>query len=367
MVGSWQQEEDADFSADDGLFLERGKVAVPISARLQVVKKNPLKACGCGMFASIGALVVLALNCSSPQTLADPSSLAPTPKQMVPVCDYDEFLMCPAWTLFSNGDIHWAATENLMHIGDELFGHLDFEEVKTAVPMGFKGIAAQFQRHAPTVVRDLNSKVLSQSEANAVTKSFWALSTPEVQTLGVKIARIIKQIPATATADDLTVSIEDSMASDIGEIESLTVGTVPDEVRQRWGKQGPEHEWGLTLSPRSIDLMRRYDASSPCDYASMSHGAKSLVIYAAVLELGKVFVELLRPNVLFEQDSAARELIDGLYDSIVLPEDSNDAHCMQALLWPLRCGIQGLDAMRAANDWGARARGSKRYAKNAVG
>lgn len=328
------------------------------SARLQLVKFNPRVVCGCAMLAAIGILILLVWSLTVLGTQKLPKSGPPDDAGELPTCDYNKSVLCSAWTLFENSDVHWVATENLMHIGDELFGEFDIEQVQADVAVGFHGIAAELQHHTPVVVRDLNAFKLSRVEAQAVMKSLWALSTPGVQKLGSKIAQVINQIPSTATTADLKVSIEDSLKSHLGEIESLTIGTVPQQVRKLWGAQGRQHEWELTLSPRNIRLMRSTNSASisadTCDYSSMDRKTRALVIFVAVLEVGKVFMELLKAHIVsegFSWDNTPRDVIDRLFDGIHLPANSNDFNCMEALLWPLRCGVQGIDAMRAATDF----------------
>merc|ERR1712217_503307 len=184
-------------------------------------------------------------------------------------------------------------------------------------------------------------------QKNAVLDLLALLSDPSVQSVGFDVAMIIRNSKFT-TRKFLKFQIEDTL-SPIDEIRKLAREIVPKSVLELWSKRG--HDWGMTLDPRNIRSMRKDHIKPPANITIVDFETKSLSIYAAVLQVGRILLDIMKINISATAatwSTTSRDTIDILFKDIKIPNDSNKHAFMEAFLWPLKCSAQGLDALRAS-------------------
>lgn len=262
-------------------------------------------------------------------------------------CDYKTMVFCSARSLFHSPEIHRVVTDNLMRTNNRFLTQGDYEMVKEFAWMGFKKINAELQARAPMVASELERVQLKVGQKDAVLDLLMLLSDPEVQALGYDVAEIIRK-SKFATRKFLKAYIEDSLKP-INEIQKLAHLVLPRSVLALWGKR--RHDWEMTLDPRNIHSMRKEHMNRNANITGVDFETKSLSIYAGVLEEGRVLLDIMKLHMHSTGSSwstALRDTIELLFEGISLPAERSKLAFMDAFLWPLKCGTQGLDALRAS-------------------
>jgi len=275
-----------------------------------------------------------------------PSTPAPT-KQAQAACSYQTAHTCPARSLFHSPDVHRVVTDNLIRTSRRLLTQADYETVNEFAWMGFNKISAELEARAPDVTRELERVHLTEEQVHAVLDVLALLADASVESLGFDIARIVHD-SKFATRNFLKFHIEDSLQP-IGEIQKLAHLVVPEAMRALWGRGG--HDWEMTLDPRSVRAMRMDHIQPKLAEGSIDVKSKSLSIYAGILQEGRVLLDIIKVHLRAQGPTWStnlRDTIELLFEGISQPSDSNDAAFMEAFLWPLRCGAQGIDALRAS-------------------
>merc|ERR1712217_189870 len=95
----------------------------------------------------------------------------------------------------------------------------------------------------------------------------------------------------------------------------------------------------------------------PTNSSRVDFETKSLSIYAGVLQIGRVLLDIMKIHIRSMGSSWSTSLHDTmvlLFKDIDVPKEGDKRTFMEAFLWPLKCGAQGLDALRAcvSEDYG---------------
>lgn len=282
-------------------------------------------------------------------------SQEPVPDRTVPSsatasemeCDFKKQVFCAARTLLRNPEVHRVVTDNLMRTNNKLITQGDYEMVKEFAWMGFKKINQELGERAPQVAAEVDRIQLNAAQKNAALDLLALLSDPGVESIGFDVAKIIRASKFT-TKRFLKFYIEDSLQP-VDEIQKVAHEMIPKSVQQLWDQGG--HDWELTLNERNIRTIRANHVTRHPNMTGVDYETKSLAIYAGVLEQGRVLLDILKMHIRSlgpAWTTDLRDSIDLLFEGIALPTDRNKLEFAEVFLWPLKCGAQGLDALRAS-------------------
>jgi len=212
---------------------------------------------------------------------------------------------------------------------------------------GFERMYTELGAQAPAVASELERIQVSKEQKNAILDVLALLIRPTVQSLGFNIATIIRT-SAYATEKYLKFIIEDKLEP-IEDIRGWARLIIPKSMLAVWSKVG--HDWELTLNPQNIRSMRTEHVKLVDDGTHMDLKTKSLSIHAGVLLEGSVLLEIMKSylNVTGPPWSTdERGTTEIVFNSISLPTQTDKLAFYEAFLWPLKCAVQGLDALRAS-------------------
>jgi len=285
-------------------------------------------------------------------------------------CVYAEMRMCPARGLFNNPEVHVAVTNGLMRAGRRVFVAEDRPMVWAAVVDGFRNISSRLQERAPHVASILDKVQLSEVEKDAVLSSMKLPSEPQVQRIGLDVARAIRDSGCTLEAC-VQRRIEERLRLHRGKLWELRELLVPTPLRELWGQ---EHQWAMTLDPENIraiesvvgkffaedELEGKGSGGLGGEAATLSPAEKSLVVLGGVLAEGRALLDSLRLSVRHfgkELDvplwatslgGVWRDFGAPLASCSAEPEEVGRIRFLKELFCPLMLGSQGLEALRAA-------------------
>lgn len=288
---------------------------------------------------------------SNPQTsmpMQPVPESTPTPQRQT--CNYEKSDYCPAHYLFESPDVHDTVTDSLMRTGSTFIEHTDYTMVQEFVRIGLKRIGQELQQRVPVVAEELDRAQLKVDEWNAVLKMISLIGNYEVQQLGYQVTKALRAgASPTRSKESFKWYIEDFLDERLDEMQKLAIQLIPSPVRDLWGAGG--HDWEMTLDPENVHIMQTINVKPISNFTYVDLQTKSFSIYAGVLEEGRVLLDLMKICIRAvgpSWDTSTRRTIDILFESIAQPAKSGDLELMEAFLWPLRCGAQGIDALRAS-------------------
>jgi len=307
--------------------------------------------------------------------LPDALPAAPTPKVRMmghPAyhCSWQASNKCPAWTLLSSAEIFEVATENILRAAHGILVHADRDLVRDTVQAGFKNLSTQLHTQSPDAMHVLTRMELSKAQKNAILTTLRIRTVPEVQRIGYEVALAVRGSLSSENAV-IRSHVEDMLASNMKEIESVRDDTVSRKLATIWGNQ---HQWDMTLDTENVRMIKAfshghlfgsmntsfYDHFLPKMPKHLPDEEKAYAVWGAVLEEGRALLGLIR---WFEKEDAKfhvkasvtsmaanidlKDLGSELL-SCELHEGSGMNNLMKALFCPLKYGTQGLEAVRAS-------------------
>lgn len=270
----------------------------------------------------------------------------PTAKE--PQCDYTETFACPAWGLFRNPNLRTVLTNNIMKANPKLIRDTDLKIVQDIVKMGLRNVSMELEIRAPAFATEVHLVLVTEASRDAVLDVMQLMSAPTVQGLGRDVAKLIRACPTDRMAY-LRWYLEDKLVPRYEEIQMMASKVIPTPVRKLWVDRG--YEWDITLDKRNIQVMRKNNFRSPSNFSAVGYDVKYYAIYAGLLEECRVLLDLLKMiihELREEWNTSLHDLIDVLFQGISVPADSNSIGFMDALLWPLKCGAQGIDTLKSS-------------------
>jgi hypothetical protein len=281
--------------------------------------------------------------------------------------------LCPARQLFESAEVHEVAAENLLQVGKRrrlLEGRPDDRKgLQVAVAAGFRKISAQLEVRAPALAGDLDRLQLSELQKDAVVDSMRLISMPEVQSIGLVVARAIRD-SGCIFPECVRQHVEAKLRPRLTEIRRLREELVPVSLRQLWGGR---HQWDLTLDPANIRSLESVNGKFAGDGEGLeviplgssgrhhlSPAERSSVVSGGIMEEARALmdaVKLCARMVGRELDvSPWATSLGGTWMNFGLNLEScgHDAgenvtiHFAKEFFCPLKFGAQGLDALRAA-------------------
>merc|ERR1719282_2062830 len=97
-----------------------------------------------------------------------------------------------------------------MRLSSTVMNFKESDMIEEMVAVGFRNISNDLKKRPPWVVDDLDRVQISESQQKAVLDTMLLMTVPEIQSLGVKIAHIIRDSPKDST-DYLHGLIEDTL------------------------------------------------------------------------------------------------------------------------------------------------------------
>ncbi|CAK0800723.1 unnamed protein product [Prorocentrum cordatum] len=272
------------------------------------------------------------------------------------VCSYGEVPVCPAMDLFVNGEVLQVVEDSLMDLGTGLLTPADERLVQSIVVTSFKNISRELHAHAPEVAGELEMMQLSELQKDSVIAAMKLVANRQVQSLGLEVARAIRDSPSADRAD-LLLAIETQLRPKLASLMQLKNELVPASLRTLWGS---DHQWDMTLDPESVKTMRgnaREFAEDTQPATTVDLARKSFSILGGVLEEGRALIDAIKLCTrMFGSELAVPNWATSLIGKagprletceLDAPMDSK-LDFMKALFCPLKFGTAGLDALRAA-------------------
>lgn len=294
-----------------------------------------------------------------------PPSSRTLPQQL---CSYEESHECPAYELFMNAEIHEVATAILMQTGRGLFSTADRDVVRAMVSEGFRNISVQFRNGAPELADMLGTVQINGVQKEAVLEQLRLVGDPRLQDIGFEIAQAIREsghtnsvIEMIADTEHVKGSIERKLYARREEIWALRKELVSEALLEFWGEG---YEWIVTLHPENVEMMETVNGEwmdviaekhSVLANAHVSTFQQALAMFGGVLGVGRALLDMVADHAhMLGNDLSLPYLVTAL---------SNDRHLntkrlscnlgsadffLMAILCPLKFGMQGMDALRAA-------------------
>jgi len=297
--------------------------------------------------------------------------------------------------LLESPELHEVAAENVMRVGQKVLTLSDRDVVHAIAVAGFRNISSRLKERAPEALKVLDDVWFTDVQRNAVLKTMRLLSDPRVQSIGLDVAKAIRE---SRSRDHWVIvdRIHRRLTPRVGEIRVLRDQLIPASLRAL-ARVG--HHWDLTLTPANIRTMadvsddwgselgasqtpemqpggifpvfRKLGAAAlgeavkavatrPKEVAPPAD-SKAQGISAGVSEQGRYLLDLLRLSVgalredgrVHDAPVGAGAVATALGAGAGTEEALRGVSCSSglsaatALLCPLKFGTQGLDALRA--------------------
>lgn len=246
-----------------------------------------------------------------------------------------------------------------------------------AVDALLANVSTGLGRGAPGVARGLDRVGLSQGETEAALSTLRLLGNERVQGIGREVAQAIYHSPS-ADGMYLRQAIEEQLQPKTWELRTLLREVVPASLRRLWQSQGGRQrvQWELTLDTENIHCMwggrphAAQGASSSRSLAALGHREKYAAAAGGALEATKVLLDMLQKCA--GSDGPPWAAVLGGHGAIAgLPRpqpppawpceagaaaalgparERGGADALKEVLCSLKFGVQGLEALRAAEE-----------------